>query len=159
MSANPSSALRWSGAERRRGRDRRKKSAWHRAALSLSGQRLHARRVADRQNYYVDRYPTRWLLVSVSIMVLCCLDAFLTLMLIHRGIAEEANPFMRYFLEDDVLTFMVVKYLFTTFGIVVLLAHKNFVLFQYVKVGHVLYGFLAMYVALIHYELWMFSLA
>lgn len=158
MSVSTSVIPLWNGIERRRTVDRRTQSAWRRAALTISGQRLHARRVADRKNYYVDRYPKRWMLVSLSIMVLCCLDAFFTLMLIHEGVAEEANPVMRYFMEDDVLKFMIVKYLLTTIGLVVLLTHKNFLLFRLVNVGHVLYGFLALYVVLIKYELWLFSL-
>ena len=159
MSVDLSSALHWDGIERRLGAERRRKSPWQRAVLSLSGQRHHARRAADRKNYYVDRYPTRWLLVTLAILLLCCLDAFFTLMLIYKGIAEEANPVMRYFMEEDIFTFMVVKYLFTTVGLIVLLAHKNFIFFQVIKVSHVLYGFLAMYVVLIHYELWLFTLA
>ncbi len=151
-------AISWNGLERRGVRDRRARPLWHRAALSVKGSRRYARRADDGDNYYVDCYSMRWMAVSLSIIFLCCLDAFFTLDLIRLGMATEANPFMRVLMEHNITVFLVVKYLLTIFGLVVLLMHKNFKVFNRIKVGHILLGFAVMYIFLIKYELWLFSL-
>ncbi len=149
----------WDGIERRSGRDRRNRTMWRKAVLTVSGQRKHARRAEDRANYYVDHYNIRWMAVTITIMVLCCLDALFTLNLIQQGIAIEANPFMRGLIEHDLRLFFLTKYVLTVVGVLVLLTHKNFYVFRRVKVGHILLGFLVMYALLIKYELMLFGLA
>ncbi len=146
-------------ADRRCGIDRRNRSMWRRAVLSMSGQRRYARRAEDRANYYVDHYNIRWLGVTAAILVLCCLDAVFTLNLIQQGIAVEANPLMKALIEHDLQLFFLIKYLVTAAGVFVLLSHKNFYLFRSVRVGHVLLGLLVMYALLIKYELILFGLA
>lgn len=147
----------WDGVERRVAQDRRDRHLWHQAALTVSGQRRYARRQADSENYYVDRYSMRWVAISLAFFTLCCLDAVFTLNLIRLGVATEANPVMRILMDHDITMFLVVKYVGTAFGLVVLLTHKNFKLFNRVKVSHILLGFVLMYVLLIKYELWLFS--
>lgn len=145
--------------ERRCGTDRRHRSMWRRAVLTVTGQRKYARRAEDRANYYVDHYNIRWLAVTATILVLCCLDAIFTLNLIQQGIAVEANPLMKALIDHDLQVFFLTKYLITAIGVFVLLTHKNFYLFRSVKVGHLLLGLLVMYALLIKYELVLFSLA
>ncbi len=145
--------------ERRSGVDRRNRSMWRRAMLTVTGQRRYARRAEDRTNYYVDHYNIRWLGVTAAILVLCCLDALFTLKLIQEGIAVEANPFMKALIDHDLQVFFLTKYLITAVGVFILLTHKNFYIFRSVKVGHVLLGLLVMYALLIKYELLLFGLA
>lgn len=158
LSAEQAQLETWDGIERRNGEDRRDRHLWHRALLYVKGGRQHARRESERQNYYVDRYNHRWMWVSVSILVLCCLDAIFTLNLIRLGIATEANPVMRVLIEHDLMLFMLAKYTLTVLGLFTLLMHKNFRVFKHFKVGHVLCGLVVMYALLIKYELWLFSL-
>ena len=145
------------GLECRRSMDRRA-HAPHRSFFSIRGQRAQARRAEDAVNYYVDRYDAHLLLITLSILSLCCLDALFTLSLINAGIAYEINPVMRVAMEESVSLFLGAKFGVTAFGIMVLLTHKNFYLFRRIKVGYALYGVLFMYAVLIKYELWLFSL-
>lgn len=145
------------GLECRRSMDRRA-HAPHRSFFSIRGQRAQARRAEDAVNYYVDRYDAHLLLITLSILSLCCLDALFTLSLINAGIAYEINPVMRVVMEESVFLFLGAKFGATALGIMVLLTHKNFYLFRRIKVGYALYGVLFMYAVLIKYELWLFSL-
>lgn len=151
--------LQWDGFERRQGPDRRGRHSWQHLLLLLRGQRIHARRAVDAADYYVDRYDAKLLLVSLTIVLLCCFDAIFTLHLIYLGVAEEANPFMRLMLENSTHLFFATKFALTAFGLVVLVVHKNFRIYRWVTGLHILYGFLIMYALLIKYELWLFSLA
>ena len=58
------------------------------------------------------------------ILMLSIFDALLTLILIERG-SSELNPVMAYFLEYGPLSFIISKYLLTSFGVVILLIFKN----------------------------------
>lgn len=146
------------GIERRARMDRRQSftaSPFGRAAWR--GRRRGARRVEDRVNTYVDWYEPRLFYVSVAILLLCCMDAFFTLTLLQRG-ASELNPFMAWLLEIDVQLFLVIKLALTASGLIFLVAHKNFLLFnQRFKVPHLLYAFLAGYALLVKYELVLLS--
>ena len=148
---------RWSGVERRRREDRRGSHCWRRILLGFGGHRRHARRSADSLNHYVDHYELKMLVVSLAIILLCCVDALFTLNLINSGIAVEANPVMRAALESSVELFWAAKFIMTASALLFLLMHKNFTVWG-VKVLHVLYGFCVMYALLIKYELWLFSL-
>lgn len=140
------------GADRRAIYDRRYRRM-HPSVFSLRGQRTYFRRAEDAVNAYVDRYDWRSMMITFSIALLCGIDAMMTLNLISSGIAAEINPFMRMLLERDVLSFITVKFALTGLGLMVLIAHKNFILFSCVRVSHVLYLLLAFYVVLIKYEL------
>ncbi len=104
-------------------------------------------------NTYVDRYEPHLFYVAVATLLLCCTDAFFTLTLLQQG-AEEINPFMALLLEMDVQLFLVTKFALTAAGLVFLVAHKNFLLFnRRLRVPHVLYAFLVGYMVLVKYEL------
>lgn len=148
-----SSTSTWSGVERRINNDRR-----GREVFSLHGQRAHARRAEDAVNYYVDRYSARWFVLMLSIIFLCCADAIFTLQLISTGIATEANPLMRIAMDHGVVFFIWAKLGLTTAGLLLLLKHKNFHIFQRIKVKYLICAVLVMYAALIKYELWLFNL-
>lgn len=109
-------------------------------------------------NTYVDRYEPHLFYVAVATLLLCCTDAFFTLTLLQQG-AEEINPFMAWLLEMDVQLFLVTKFALTAVGLVFLVAHKNFLLFnRHLRVPHVLYAFLAGYMLLVKYELTLLGL-
>ncbi len=145
------------GAERRRDSERRTHS-FITLIYALHGRRSLGRRDIDQAKRFFDRYEAKFLFVSLSIFVLCGADALLTLSLIDAGIAIEANPIMRWLMEEDIQLFWFGKLAITTLSLFILLTLKNFYFIRRIKVGYLLYGTLAIYAILIKYELWLFSL-
>lgn len=142
------------GVERRAGFERREYSLIT-VLRSLAGRRALGRRAEDQIGAYIDRLDPRMLLLSLSIITLCCADALFTLNLINSGTVYELNPLMRWTMEQCVYFFLSVKIGLTTLGMFVLLGLKNFYLFDRIKVAHILYGMLISYALLIKYELWL----
>lgn len=48
---------------------------------------------------------------SLALFVICMADMLSTLYWVHAGVAEEANPYMRYWLEQGDFQFCVAKIL------------------------------------------------
>ena len=107
--------------------------------------------ILEEEDYYVDRYELRYLFLIISILILCFLDAFLTVILLQLG-AQELNPFMLLFIEKDVVLSMVVKYVITAACLICILVHKNFRIFRNVRVHSLIYFVLTLYVALVLFE-------
>lgn len=105
----------------------------------------------DDQNYYVDRYDSKYLALVLSILVLCVFDAYFTLKIIHFG-GMELNPLMIRFLDRFPEMSLVMKYLVTVICLVILLVHKNFILFGKVKAYFFLYVIFSLYFFLVLYE-------
>jgi hypothetical protein len=61
---------------------------------------------------------------ALLIVVLCVVDAYLTIDLVGRG-AEEFNPIMAYYLKQSPLLFFAVKYSMTCTGIMMIISMKN----------------------------------
>ena len=125
--------------------------------IAWRGRRRDARRGQDAVNTHVDLYQAHWFYAAIGVLLLCCTDAVLTLNLIQNG-ASEINPFMAWLLSINQNLFFFTKVALTATGVIVLVAYKNFCLFNYFKVGHVLYAFLAGYALLIKYELILLSM-
>ena len=142
------------GGERRCGYERREYSLIT-VLRSLAGRRALGRRNEDRIGAYVDRFDPRVLLLSLTIVTLCCADALFTLNLINSGAAYELNPLLRWTMEKCVYFFLSFKIGLTTLGLLVLLGLKNFYVFDRIKVAHILYFTLISYALLIKYELWL----
>lgn len=117
----------------------------------MRGRRKKARRAGEGENYYVDQYELRYLFLIITILVLCFLDAFLTVILLQLG-AQELNPFMLLFIEKDVVFSMVIKYVMTAVSLIFILIHKNFRIFRNVRVHSLIYCVLTLYVALVLFE-------
>ncbi len=124
--------------------------------FAWQGRRGGSRRGQDTTNSYVDLYEARWFYVAVAVLLLSCTDAMLTLNLLHLG-AYEVNPFMAWLLSINANLFFFTKLVLTAGGVVVLVAYKNFRLFNCLKAGHVLYAVLVGYALLIKYELMLLS--
>lgn len=140
------------GIEQRRRTERRSASVSPFSRAAWQGRRRGAQRAEERVNSYVDWYEPRLLYVAVGILLLCCTDAAFTLNLLQHG-ASEANPFMAWLLEIDTQLFLVTKFALTAAGLVFLVAHKNFLVFNRFTVRHTLHGLLFGYALLIQYEL------
>ena len=137
--------------DRRTNPDRRKFPTRPFSKYILKGKRRHARRKDEDQNYYVDRYDAKYLALVLSILVLCVFDAYFTLKIIHYG-GKELNPLMIKFLDKFPEVSLIVKYLITVISLIILLIHKNYILFGKVKAYFFLYIIFSLYFFLVLYE-------
>lgn len=97
-----------------------------------------------------DWFHPQWLAVSIGILLLCGIDAILTLMLIDQG-ASEINPVMEPLVRGSGHSFAYWKFGLTAVGVVILTLLAR--LRVYGKaVGWVLYVVLGMYSVLVGYE-------
>ena len=140
----------------RRGRDRRTN---HRARLKyllFNGRREGIRREDDRSRvFFFDRYNPKLFAAITAILMLSIFDALLTLILIDKG-STELNPVMAYFLQHGLLPFIVVKYLLTSIGVVILLIFKNVFLTKVKIYTHSLFpAVIIAFVAVIAWELFL----
>jgi hypothetical protein len=138
-------------ADRRNKSDRRKFPTRPFSKYIFKGKRRHARRVEDDQNYYVDRYDAKYLALVLSILVLCVFDAYFTLKIIHYG-GKELNPLMIKSLDKFPEVSLFLKYVITVICLIILLVHKNFVMFKRVKAYFFLYVIFSLYFILVLYE-------
>ena len=137
--------------DRRKQLDRRKFPTRPFSKYILKGRRRHARREEEDFSYYVDRYDAKYLALILSIIVLCVFDAYFTLKIIHYG-GKELNPLMIKFLDKFPEMSLLVKYLITAICLIILLIHKNFILFGKVKAYFFLYIIFSLYFLLVFYE-------
>jgi hypothetical protein len=138
----------------RRTRIERRRSVLH--ALwhgNFSRRRLAPRRSAERHVVVTDWFHPQWLALSIGILLLCFLDAILTLTLVSHG-ASEVNPVMEPLVKGSVRSFGYWKIGLTAMGVIMvtLLARLRF---WGRAVGTVLYVVLFGYLALVGYELFL----
>jgi hypothetical protein len=118
----------------------------------LRPRRRTGRRASDRHRPIIDWHGPGLLASAVLVLVLCVVDAFLTLWLITEG-AIEANPLMAPLIQGDVRSFAITKLALTGVGIVMLVAIARFRLFRRIRVGSLVHTILFAYLVLISYEL------
>jgi hypothetical protein len=118
---------------------------------SLKGRRMISRRQGEEVNYYVDRYETKYFAIVCAVLLLCVIDAYLTLRILRFG-GNELNPLMLIFIDRRPALAMIAKYLGTAACIVIILVHKNFVVFGGLKVRYFLYVVFIIYCGLVLYE-------
>jgi hypothetical protein len=115
--------------------------------------RRGGRRAEDHESL-VDWHEPELLFLALAIVLLSVTDAFFTLTLLTNG-ASEANPIIDYVLVNHPGYFAAIKMILTGGGVLILVAMARARVFRVVRVKHVLQCFLAAYVALIGYEVWM----
>lgn len=140
--------------ERRRRSDRRQKPTSPFGVYSITGKRMSHRRKQDGHRMaYVDAYSVRSFGLILAVLAMCILDGFLTLHIVDRG-GREVNPIMRLALGHGPLAFLAVKYILTGAALVLLLIHKEFYLLGgWLRAKYLFLIFLALYFALVIYEL------
>ena len=143
-------------AEYRRGKDRRTNHKGRLKYFLFNGRRERIRREEDsRQVFFFDRYHPKLFAAITAILMLSIFDALLTLILIDKG-STELNPVMAYFLQHGLLPFIVVKYLLTSIGVVILLIFKNVFLTKVKIYTHSLFpAVIIAFVAVIVWELFL----
>jgi len=143
--------------ERRRG-ERRSRILQALLYGSFRPRRRGPRRTDERSVSALDWHHPQWLAVSMLIVIGSCTDALLTLILVERGIATEANPLMAPLVGNSALAFALVKVGLTAAGVVLLTQLARIRAFGRIPAGMFLYLVLAIYGILIAYELHLLSL-
>jgi Domain of unknown function (DUF5658) len=139
--------------ERRHSAERRRTTLRSFLKGGLTPRRRGGRR-AGEHHLPIDWHEPYLLFLSVTILLLSVVDAFLTLTLLTAG-ATEANPVMAFVLSHHPQLFALTKMAFTSIGVLVLVAVARARLFRIMNVGAVLQGLFVAYVALIAYEWWL----
>jgi hypothetical protein len=119
--------------------------------------RRSARRATDGHRPMIDWHGPGLFFSVVAILVLCTVDALLTLVLVGRG-AVEVNPLMRAFVPSDPHAFAVVKLAATGVSLLMLVAIARFRVFRVLRVGTLVHAALIGYVGLVAYEVWLMGL-
>ncbi|HJR69330.1 MAG TPA: DUF5658 family protein [Gammaproteobacteria bacterium] len=140
-------------AERRMGPDRRRTTLGTFLRGGVTPRRRSGRR-AGEQHLPIDWHEPYLLFLSVTILLLSVVDAFLTVTLITGG-AQEVNPLLELILRVKPELFAAIKMGLTGAGVLVLVAVARARLFRVMRVGMVLQGIFVAYVALIAYEWWL----
>ncbi|HUQ11830.1 MAG TPA: DUF5658 family protein [Steroidobacteraceae bacterium] len=137
----------------RRKNDRRRsvlRALWH----GNFARRRHApRRSAERHTAVTDWFHPQWLAVGITVLLLSLADALLTLTLISHG-AIEVNPLMDPLVRGSGRGFAFWKIGLTAVGVVTLILLARLRVWGR-TVGNVLYLALAVYIALVVYELFL----
>jgi len=116
--------------------------------------RTPPRRADESRFHSLDWHSSHLLVVSISILLLSFVDAFLTLVLLTGG-ADEVNPIMAAIIYKSVGVFAALKMSLTGVGLVVMVILARYRFMRLVRVEWVLYGVLVTYLCLISYEVWM----
>jgi len=141
-----------------RGLDRRRRTL---RALWTGGYRPRRRQVRRKGDHHVaaiDWHHPQWLAVGILVLVLCCIDIVLTMVLVAGG-GTELNPLMRPLVSGPVLAFIYWKFGLTAAGVISLILLARVRLFGRVPAGPMLYAVLAGYGALIVWEAWLLARA
>jgi len=118
--------------------------------------RRHLRREEDSLNSYTDWYGHWPFAATLTIILLCFADAFLTIVLISKG-AVELNGLMDWLIQKDAHTFAIVKMSMTGAALIVLVMHFNFRIYKYIAVRYLIYALVPLYSLLIFHELTMLA--
>jgi hypothetical protein len=139
--------------EKRQGPDRREKPTRPISRYTFVGRRVNARRTDESDNYYVDRYDPRLLIIIGLCAVFCVGDFYLTKHILQAG-GSELNPLMAYLIEKNMLIVEIIKYLVTFVALIFLLFHKNFRLLRAIKVHLIIYLIFVIYLATLIFEIY-----
>lgn len=130
--------------------ERRKSPTKPIGRYTLKGRRMKSWR-ADDVNYYVDRYGSKLFALISAVLLMGVLDAYLTIRILHLG-GSELNALMRWMLDHRPGLAITLKYLALAASIVILVIHKNFVVFGRLKIRTVLSVVFVLYGILVSYE-------
>lgn len=142
-----------SNRERRDRVERRRRVWWSLYYGSINPRRRSpARRSGDTGVHSVDWHSSHLLAVSIGILIMCIVDALLTLVLLQRG-AVEVNPLMARLVYGNVAMFATLKMAMTSAGVVLMVYAARYRFMRLLLVEWVLYGVLIAYTSLILYEI------
>jgi len=137
----------------RRDRERRRRVWWSVCYGSFNPRRRSPpRRLGDGGAHFLDWHSAHLLAVSIGILLLCVVDAFLTLTLLQRG-AVELNPFMAGLIFRNVAMFAALKMAMTSAGVILMVYVARYRFMRLLLVEWGLYAVLIAYAGLILYEI------
>ncbi|MCH7829852.1 MAG: hypothetical protein IIB75_04720 [Proteobacteria bacterium] len=117
----------------------------------VRSRRLVNRRAEDEDVIFLDWHHPWLFFLATGTMLLSCVDAFLTLQLLDRGMVE-VNPFMQAALSQGTLLFTSTKLAMTGFGILVLVFLAKARFLNRIRTGILLTVFFSCYACLVCYE-------
>ena len=137
--------------EQRSSLDRRQ-FTWRTVAYGFTfSRRREHRRVVDGDVIFLDWHHPWLFFLAVGTMIFSCLDAFMTLQLIDRGM-YEVNPVMRAVLGHGTTAFAVSKMVMTGTSILMLVFLAKAKFLNRVRAGLFLTIFFSLYACLVCYE-------
>ena len=126
--------------------------SWRTIVYGYTRSRRHQlRREADAEVVFLDWHHPWLFFLAVGIMIFSCLDAFMTLQLLERGM-YEANPVMAAILGHGTTAFAVSKMLMTGTSILVLVFLAKARFLNRLRAGLILTMFFSLYACLVCYE-------
>jgi hypothetical protein len=114
-------------------------------------------RRAENLYHYSDWYDVKLLVLSLSLLLLSCLDAAMTMKLLSLG-AVELNPVMNELINRGTHFFVWIKIAVTALCVIVLVAHNRIKLFNIIRVDVVLITAVFIYLGLVTYEFYLYTL-
>jgi hypothetical protein len=143
------------GFERRSRPDRRHRIWWAFLYGAIRPRRRHVGRRNDDGRFQ----PTDWhgahlWAVSLSILILSVVDAFLTVTLMSGG-AVEVNPVMAAVMGHDMEVFAILKIAMTGVSVMLMVFLARYRFMRVVRVELLLYGVLLTYLFLVGHEMGM----
>ncbi len=119
--------------------------------FARSRRRTHRRHV-DADVEFIDWHHPWLFFLAVGTMILSCVDAFLTLILIENGM-YEANPLMAAAMSQSTSLFVASKMALTGVSILLLVYLAKTRFFNRIRTGLILTSFFSLYCCLICYEI------
>ncbi len=139
--------------EEQRASEERRAFSWRTVAYGFTLSRRHThRRSVDDEVIFLDWHHPWLFFLATGTMVLSCADAFLTLLLLERGMIE-ANPIMNAIMAQGTTVFTSIKLAMTAFGIFVLVFLAKAQFLNRLRTGLFLTTFFTFYACLVCYEL------
>jgi len=117
----------------------------------MRSRRRDLRRDVDSEVLFLDWHHPWLFFLAVGTMIFSCLDAFMTLQLIDRGM-YEVNPVMRAILGQGTTAFAVSKMVMTGTSILMLVFLAKAKFLNRVRAGLFLTLFFSLYASLVCYE-------
>jgi hypothetical protein len=146
------------GFDRRARPDRRERMWWAFFYGSIRPRRRRAgRRTDDGRFQPTDWHGAHLWAVSLSILILSVVDAFLTLTLMSGG-AVELNPVMAALMGHDIGVFAVLKIAMTGSSVMLMVFLARYRFMRVIRVELLLYGVLLTYLFLVGHEMAMLGM-
>jgi hypothetical protein len=140
-------------AENRLLKDRRSKPTRFISRYTLNGRRRNARRLDEANNYYVDKFESRYLIMVGLVMIFCIMDYGLSFKLFQKG-GREMNVLMSSLITNNRVLLLLVKLGLTLICLLFILFHKNFKVFGLIKAHVLIYYVFSLYFVLVLYEVY-----
>ncbi len=139
-------------ATERRGSEERRALSWRTMAYGfLLSRRQGLRRDGEEPHLFSDWHHPWLFFLSLGIMLLGCIDAFLTLHLLEQGMSE-VNPVMAALMKSSTRTFVAGKVALTGIGILTLVFLARVYFMNRFRTGLLLTFFFCGYCCLVCYE-------